>query len=166
MEPKGFAQSLGSHTWPFHLLKAVAALKSCGRSPDRATTGLQQKMTTKHQLSDGCGRSPDRATLLSPDKLDGCAGLQPGLQIPPPPTDHYPPSTKYGRNSKMSLLLDKTGHFVRIQRNREDGLQINPHNFLLYTAQRMIALVKELDTMAEEAPIKFVKYVNRPCGVG
>jgi hypothetical protein len=32
----------------------------------------------------------------------------------------------------MSLLLDKTGHFVRIQRNREDGLQINPHNFLLY----------------------------------
>jgi hypothetical protein len=33
----------------------------------------------------------------------------------------------------MSLLLDKTGHFVGIQPNREDGLQINPHDFLLYS---------------------------------
>jgi hypothetical protein len=32
----------------------------------------------------------------------------------------------------MSLLLDKTGHFVRPQSNRENGLQINPPNFLLY----------------------------------
>ena len=34
----------------------------------------------------------------------------------------------------MSLLLDKTGHFVRLQRNRKAGLQKNPHDFLLYSA--------------------------------
>jgi hypothetical protein len=33
----------------------------------------------------------------------------------------------------MSLLLDKTGHFVKILRNREDGIQINPYDFLLYS---------------------------------
>jgi hypothetical protein len=38
----------------------------------------------------------------------------------------------------MSLLLDKTGHFVRIQRNREDGLQINPHDFLLYSVSSVL----------------------------
>jgi hypothetical protein len=38
----------------------------------------------------------------------------------------------------MSLLLDKTGHFVRIQWNREDGLQINPHDFLLYSVSSVL----------------------------
>ena len=33
----------------------------------------------------------------------------------------------------MSLILDKTGHFVRPQHDRQAGLQINPHDFFLYS---------------------------------
>jgi hypothetical protein len=61
----------------------------CSRSPDRATTGLQQKMTTKRQLF---SKKRQAIQYENPPR--------------PAPTHWH----KDRKNLKMSLLLDKTGH--------------------------------------------------------